>query len=158
MRFPKTGIHYEFPGISEIPEKRHPCTTVLNLGGNGPLLTNATPQVLGSMVRSFLSLEVVAKRLPSRFQEMEKTVSVWQSMMLTGSACSTFHTMHCRPQQRRTHVTRLRKHSHSSCAPDRVLNLRSLDLESGALPIDRPILGLTCQSNNALSQSVSLLI
>ncbi len=56
----------------------------------------------GSMTRTFLSLQVVANRLPSLFQDREKMVSGWTEMMLMGSAVSVFHSIHCQQRERTT--------------------------------------------------------
>uniref|UniRef100_A0A6B0TSY6 Putative secreted protein n=1 Tax=Ixodes ricinus TaxID=34613 RepID=A0A6B0TSY6_IXORI len=60
--------------------------------------------VRGSMTLSFLSLQVVASRLPSRLKDMEWIESGWQSMVRTASARLTSHTrmLWSNPALRRT--------------------------------------------------------
>ncbi len=44
----------------------------------------------GSMTRSFLSLQLVASRLPSVLKDIQRITSVWQSINFTGSPISRF--------------------------------------------------------------------
>lgn len=44
----------------------------------------------GSMTRSFLSLQLVASRLPSVLNDIQRITSVWQSIIFTGSPISRF--------------------------------------------------------------------
>lgn len=62
------------------------------------MLTETTVPCLRSIILIFLSLHVVANRLPSRFQEMEKMVSVWTAITRMHSALSVFHRIHCQIQ------------------------------------------------------------
>lgn len=44
----------------------------------------------GSITRSFLSLHVVVRRLPSVLKDMQRITSEWQSIIFTGSPTSRF--------------------------------------------------------------------
>ena len=80
-------------------------------------LTMTTVPCLGSMIRIRLSLLVVANRLPSLFHAIEKMVSLCTDMMLTGSAVSVFHTMHCKEMSVNQHFAQ-----HKSCKATPLLN------------------------------------
>lgn len=55
-----------------------------------PPLTCRTDPERGSITRSFLSLQLVASRLPSVLKVMLRMTSVWQSIIFTGSPISRF--------------------------------------------------------------------
>lgn len=60
-----------------------------------PPLTCITAPERGSMMRSFLSLQLVASRLPSVLKDMLRMTSVWQSIIFTGSPISRFQIRIC---------------------------------------------------------------
>lgn len=64
-----------------------------------PPLTWRTAPERGSMMRSFLSLQLVASRLPSVLKDMLRMTSVWQSIIFTGSPISRFQIRICQDQQ-----------------------------------------------------------
>ena len=74
-------------------EKKIEAMTNRRIRG-GPLTATTFPS-LGSITRSFLSLQVDANRLPSLFHAIENIVSLCSEMMLMGSAISVFHNIHC---------------------------------------------------------------
>lgn len=51
------------------------------------------------MIRIFLSLQLVASRLPSVLKDMLRMTSVWQSIIFTGSPISRFQIRICRSQK-----------------------------------------------------------
>ena len=57
-------------------------------------LTATTTPALGSKTRSFLSLQVVAKRLPLKFHEIEKILSGCTSISCMIDSVFTSHTKH----------------------------------------------------------------
>lgn len=64
-----------------------------------PPLTWRTVPERGSMMRIFLSLQLVASRLPSVLKDMLRMTSVWQSIIFTGSPISRFQIRICQDQQ-----------------------------------------------------------
>lgn len=71
----------------------------LNITPPPPALTWRTAPERGSMMRSFLSLQLVASRPPSVLKDMLRTTSVWQSIIFTGSPISKFQIRICQDQQ-----------------------------------------------------------
>lgn len=69
--------------------------TGLKTGTSLHLLTCITAPERGSMIRSFLSLQLVASRLPSVLKDMLRMTSEWQSIIFTGSPISRFQIRIC---------------------------------------------------------------
>jgi len=61
------------------------------------LHTETTDPERGSMTRMRPSRDVVAKRLPFRFQATDRIRSLWTSTTRAAWAVLAFHTIHCRP-------------------------------------------------------------
>jgi len=60
--------------------------------------TETTDPERGSMTRMRPSRDVVANRLPSRFQARQRIKSLWMLMTCTGWAVAVFQTIHYTPQ------------------------------------------------------------